>query len=98
MKPHANLHAIALAQIAWAKVAMIIKMISFPSRPFVDWSGWPVALAEGLVTAGDGAGTQACSSSAVLKPSRKNQPGETFTWLPPRGVVPSTLLADEAIA
>jgi hypothetical protein len=33
MQPHANLRAIARAHVEWAKVAMIIKMISFQSRP-----------------------------------------------------------------
>jgi hypothetical protein len=30
--------------------------------------------------------------------AEKTSRAETFTWLPPRGVAPSTLLADEAIA
>src|SRR5262249_41153317 len=99
MQPHASLHVIACARSARAKVAMMIKMISFPSRPFVGWSGWPVALAEELVTAGAGAGTQAFPSYPVLKPSRKNPAGRRpFPGCRLEGVVPSTLLADEAIA
>src|SRR5262249_61051377 len=99
MQPHASLHVIACARSARAKVAMMIKMISFPSRPFVGWSGWPVALAEELVTAGGGAGTQAFSSSAGLKPSpEKPARGGPLPCRRPRGGGPATPLSHEAVA